>query len=313
MADKHLQVSQPLGLASVLACVIIATIRGLNPIAMKIVLRSMPPLLGAFWRISLACAGIAGYAAIRGISLRPKRHELAHLAVLALIFGVQIGTNQTGADYTSPVLLAILFNTYPISTNLISSFLVAADRLTPRRVTGLAVAFGGVAWILTARIESSALAPNPALGNGLVLAAATLLSIRMVYTRQLSLKVEYVKAVFWTLVGALPVFLVGWVTIADPMERTAQDWMTWASLAFQGLMIGCAAQLAWVYLIRRHTPGTVIAFSFITPVSGVVLSSAYFGEPVPVRLVGGLMAVLAGIALAAKRARPPAPSPQGSS
>ena len=89
--------------------------------------------------------------------------------------------------------------------------------------------------------------------------------------------------------------------------------MTWASLAFQGLMIGCAAQLAWVYLIRRHTPGTVIAFSFITPVSGVVLSSAYFGELVPIRLVGGLMAVLAGIALAAKRARPPAPSPQGAS
>ncbi len=181
------------------------------------------PFLASRYHLSQLRGAPTAVEDCSAVDAAAARCLLAHLAVLALIFGVQIGTNQTGADYTSPVLLAILFNTDPISSNLISSFLVAADRLTPRRVTGLAVAFGGVAWILTPRTESSALAPNPALGNALVLAANTLLSIRMVYTRQLSLKVEYVKAVFWTLVGALPVFLVGWVTIADPMERTAQD------------------------------------------------------------------------------------------
>ena len=299
MARKALKVSQPLGLVSVSVCVLIAVTRGLNPIAMKVVLRSMSPLAGAFWRISFATAGIAAYAAVRGIRLRPERRELLPLAVLALIFGVQIGANQFGADFTSPMLLAILFNTYPISTSLISSFTIAADKLTPRRVAGLALAFAGVAWILADRTESQ-LAPNPLLGNCLVLSAATLLSIRMVYTRQLSLKVEYVKAVFWTLIGALPVFLAGWLAIPDPMRRFDQDWSTWVALLFQGLVIGGAAQLTWVYLIRRHTPSTVIAFSFITPISGVTLSAAFFAEPVPARLVGGLAAVLAGIALAAR-------------
>ncbi|MDE0102886.1 MAG: DMT family transporter [Bryobacterales bacterium] len=303
MARQQPRVSQPLGLASVVACVLITIVRGLNPIAMKVVLLSMPPLLGAFWRISFATIGIACYAALRGIQLRPKRREVLPLTVLAVIFAVQIGANQFGADYTSPVLLAILFNSYPISTAVISSFTVAADRLTLRRVVGLAVAFAGVAWILATRTESR-LAPNPVLGNALVLTAATLLSIRMVYTRQLSLKVEYVRAVFWTLIGALPIFLAGWLVIPDPMQRTEQNWMTWTALLFQGLVIGCTAQLAWVYLIRRHTPSTVIAFSFITPISGVVLSSAYFGEAVPGRLVAGLVAVLTGIALATRHSKP---------
>lgn len=308
MAARHPENSQPLGLASILACVSIATIRGLNPVAIKVVLLSMPPLLGAFLRVAVASAGIWVFAAVQGISLRPRRGELIPLALLSVIFAVQISANQTGADFTSPVLLAILFNTYPITTNLISAVVVPEDRLNLLRATGLVIAFCGVAWVLTARTESP-LAPNPLLGNAFVLTAATLLAIRMVYTRQLALRIDYVKAVFWPLVGALPIFLLGWQAIPDYMSRADHDWRTWAALLFQGLVVGGAGQLAWVYLIRRHTPGTVIAFSFITPVSGVTLSSAYFGEALPARLVAGFCAVLLGIGLAARRARPHKPPP----
>ena len=308
MAAKHFKSSQPLGLASIFACISIATIRGLNPVAIKVVLFSMPPLLGAFLRVAIASAGIGVFAAIQGISLKPQRGELIPLALLSVIFAVQISANQTGADFTSPVLLAILFNTYPITTNLISALVVPEDRLSLRRASGLAIAFCGVAWVLTARIESP-LAPHPLLGNALVLTAATLLAVRMVYTRQLVLRIDYVKAVFWPLVGALPIFVLGWQAIPDYMPRAAHDWRTWVALLFQGLVVGGAGQLVWVYLIRRHTPGTVIAFSFITPVSGVALSSAYFGEPLPARLVAGFCAVLLGIGLAARMARPQKPAP----
>ena len=114
MAAKQLKISQPLGLGSILLCVAIATIRGVNPVAIKVVLFSMPPLLGAFLRIAVASAGIGIFAAIQGISLKPKRSELLPLTLLSIIFAVQISANQTGADFTSPVLLAILFNTYPV-------------------------------------------------------------------------------------------------------------------------------------------------------------------------------------------------------
>lgn len=311
MAAENTKISQPLGLASVLLCVAIATMRGINPVAIKVVLFSMPPLLGAFLRVAVASAGIGVFAAIQGISLKPKRSELIPLALLSFIFAVQISANQTGADFTSPVLLAILFNTYPITTNLISALFVPEDRLNLRRASGLAIAFCGVAWVLTARTDSP-LAPNPVLGNAFVLAAATLLAVRMVYTRQLALRIDYVKAVFWPLVGALPLFLLGWQAIPDYLPRADHDWRTWTALLYQGLVVGGAGQLVWVYLIRRHTPGTVIAFSFITPVSGVALSSVYFGEPLPTRLVAGFCTVLLGIGLAIRRAhpaKPPPPSP----
>jgi len=69
--------------------------------------------------------------------------------------------------------------------SLISAVVVPEDRLNLVRATGLVIAFCGVAWVFTAHTESP-LAPNPALGNALVLTAATLLAIRMVYTRPLA-------------------------------------------------------------------------------------------------------------------------------
>lgn len=312
MPAPHAKISQPLGIVSALACLIIATVRGGNPVAIKIVLRALTPMQGAFTRVAIGCVSVGLLAPWLGSSLKLKRHEIGPLALLSVLYAVQIGANQTGADFTSPLFVAILFNTYPISANLLSSLVVPEDRLTTRRVVGLAMSFCGVVWVFLSRTES-AVAPNPVLGNSLVLLGSTLLSIRMVYVRQLVLRINYVKAVFWPLVGSLPLFLMAGAVLPEHTERIPADWTTWIALLFQGIVVGGAGQLSWVYLIRRHTPGTVIAFSFLTPVSGLALSSFYFQEPVPGRLLTGFCVVLAGIALAARRVQrasePERPSP----
>ncbi len=300
MPARHAKISQPLGLVSALACLIITTVRGGNPVAIKVVLRALTPMQGAFTRVAIGCMSVGLLAPVLGRSLTLRRHEIGPLALLSVLYAVQIGANQMGADFTSPVFVAILFNTYPISANLLSSFVVPEDRLTTRRVLGLAMASCGVVWVFLSRFES-ALAPHPVLGNSLVLLGSTLLSIRMVYVRQLVLKIDYVKAVFWPLLGSLPLFLVAGAAAPEHTERIPPDWTTWIALLFQGIVVGGAGQLSWVYLIRRHTPGTVIAFSFLTPVSGLFLSSLYFHEPVPGSMLTGFCAVLAGIALAARR------------
>lgn len=305
------KVSQPIGFVSAVACLLIVIVRGGNPVAIKVVLQALSPMQGAFARVAISGAGIGIFALAQGAELKPKRSELVPLAILSVVYGLQIGANQTGADFTSPVFVAILFNTYPIITNLVSSLVVAEDRLTPRRLLGLGIAFAGVTDVFLSRPESS-LATNPLLGNSLVLAGSSLLALRVVYLRQLVLRVDYVKAVFWPLVGSLPLFLLGWTVIPDTVTRSETNLTIWLALAFQGVVVGGVGQLAWVYLIRRHTPGTVTAFSFITPVSGVALSALYFQEAVPPTLLAGFAAVLVGIALAVRRAGqapavPPAP------
>lgn len=296
MSSGRAKTVQPLGLAATLACLAIATVRGGNPVAMKIVLRSLSPMQGAFARTAVGALSVGLLTPALSGTLQPRRDELGPLALLSLLYGLQIAANQTGADYTSPVLVAILFSTYPIFANLLFSLVVPEDRLNLRRLLGLGLAFSGVTWVILARMDS-ALAPNPMLGNALVLLAAVLLSVRLVYVREVVLRVGYAKAVFWPLVGSLPVFLLGGATLPEDSHRLEPDWTIWAAILFQGAVVGGAGQLAWVFLIRRHPPGRVVAFSFLTPVSGVGLSALYFAEPVPANLLTGFAAVLAGIAL----------------
>ena len=302
-ASADRKISLPIGIVSALVCLLIVIVRGGNPVAIKVVLRSLDPMQAAFSRVLIACGGVGIFAVSRGVELRPKQSELGPLTLLSFVYALQIGAIQAGADYTSPVLVAVLFNSYPIIGNLLSSLVVPEDRLNLRRVAGLIVAFAGVVWIFQSRTES-VLASNPLLGNSLVLFGATLLASRTVYVRQLVLTVDYVKAVFWPMLGSLPLFLLGGAVLPDGAPRADTDWTIWLALLFQGVVVGGVGQLAWVYLIRRHTPGTVIAFSFLTPISGLVLTSLYFQEPVPSTLLFGFGAVLGGIALASRRAAP---------
>lgn len=303
MSKRRVKISQPLGVFSALACLLIATVRGGNPVAIKIVLRALSPMQAAFTRVAIGCVSVGLLAPLLGENLKPKRSELGILGLLSVLYALQIAANQTGTDFTSPVFAAILFNTYPIAANLLSSFVVREDRLTAKRLLGLAMAFCGVAWVFSARTESF-LAPDPLLGNTLVLLGSGVLAVRMVYIRQLTLRIDYVKAVFWPLLGSLPLYVLGGAVLPDAGGRPEADWTIWSALLFQGVIVGGAGQLAWVYLMRRHTPGTVIGFSFLTPISGLALSSIYFHEPVPARLLTGFCAVLVGIALAASRLQP---------
>lgn len=303
MSKRRVKISQPLGVVSALACLLIATVRGGNPVAIKIVLQALSPMQAAFARVAIGCVSVGLLAPLLAENLKPKRSELGILGLLSVLYALQIAANQTGTDFTSPVFAAILFNTYPIAANLLSSVVVREDRLTAKRLLGLALAFCGVAWVFSARTESF-LAPDPLLGNTLVLLGSGVLAIRMVYIRQLTLRIDYVKAVFWPLLGSLPLYVLGGAVLQDAGGRPEADWTIWSALLFQGVIVGGAGQLAWVYLMRRHTPGTVIAFSFLTPISGLVLSSIYFDEPVPARLLTGFCAVLVGIALAASRLPP---------
>ena len=303
MDDHRDETSQPIGIGSALVCLGVVVARSGNPVAIKVVLQSMSPLHGAFARVAIGCASVGILALARGVDLRPRREEMGTFALLTAIYALQISANQVGSDYTSPVMVAVLFNTYPIMANFTSSFFVPEDKLTRGRVFGLLSALGGVAWIQMARFESS-LAPNPLLGNSLILAAATLLAVRMVYLRQKILRFDYVRAVFWPLLLSLPVFLAGATVIEGAIPRVESDSRTWAALVYQGVVVGGVGQLVWTYLVRKHTPGTVIAFSFLMPVCGLALGAAYFAEPVPARLVEGLGAILVGIALASRQGRP---------
>jgi drug/metabolite transporter (DMT)-like permease len=68
-----------------------------------------------------------------------------------------------------------------------------------------------------------------------------------------------------------------------------------AAIAYQGVVVAGICFIAWAELLKRHSAGTLSMFAFLVPVTGIALSSVFFGEPLRLTLLGGGILVLAGV------------------
>jgi drug/metabolite transporter (DMT)-like permease len=294
--------AQPLGTRSAILGLLVGVVRGGNQVALKIALTALPPLWTAFGRMSISCLTVGLWSRSQGYDLMPTRDEIPKLALLGAMFTFQISILHIGADYTSPAYSVILVNVNPIMANLIAHFFVPEDRLSPLRLLGLLIAFAGVTWVFFGKPDPG-LAPNPTLGNTLMVISASMVAARTVYIQRLVQNMLPEKAVFCQMLLALPVFLVGGAFFAGVGERGPLGWQQIAAMTYQGLLVGGVGLLTWIYLLRKHTPGTVSVFSFVTPFCGVFVSAIVFGEEITPRLLSGVAAVLTGIYLVTRSGR----------
>ena len=286
--------TQPIGWTSAIIALAVCFVRGGNQVALKFGLTGFSPLWTAFLRMSVGALAVWGWGCWRGITLVPLPQERRSLLQLSALFVVQISLLHFGADYTSPAYAAVLINSNPIFANLIAHFVVAEDRLSPVRALGLVFAFAGVAAVSLGKPQAT-IAPDPTLGNFVVLASAVLVAIRLIYTQRLVQTIEPTRAVLSQMVFSLPCFLGGALWIGPSPEP---NWPAVAGLLYQGVVISAVSFMAWATLLQRHSPGSLSVFSFTVPVFGVMLSAWLFSEEVTARLVLGVLAVTGGIALA---------------
>ncbi|MGH8687646.1 MAG: DMT family transporter [Burkholderiales bacterium] len=279
-----------------LAALAIHTLWGGNPVAVKLGLVAFPPLWSGLLRFALGCLCVAAWARTMRIPLLPRRGEWRPLAAIGLLFTVQIALMNIGFSMTSAVNSAVLIAANPLFGMLFAHFLVPGDRLRPRRALGVAVAFGGVALVLTrgAGIEAGHA------GDWIVLASACLLGLRLAISGRVLRQMNEVRLTFWQMLLSLPLFLAG-ALAWEQIHWEAIGAAPVAGILYQGVVVAGLAFTVNFYLIRRYTPSVMISFNFIAPVAGVLLGAAILGEHVSASLIGGMVLVALGLALIARR------------
>ena len=285
-----------------------------NVVALKLGLETFPPFWSGFWRMLVGTLTVGAWAWVRGNSLVPGRDEWRPLLILSALFTVQIMMLNTGVDFTSPAYGIVLLNSNPVFANLLGHFFVPGDRLSARRVIGLAVAFTGVCSVFLGRPDVS-LAPYPIWGNVLVTLSALLLGARLVYTQRLVQRIDPIRPVFWQMALSLPPFLAAG-TFLEPPATQAVSSVAVAAILYQGMIIAGLCFVVWTTLLQHHSPGSLSMFTFAAPFFGIVFSSVFYGEAMTARLWLGVAAVTAGILLATMRRRtalipPPVAGPRG--
>jgi drug/metabolite transporter (DMT)-like permease len=290
------------GLSAILTAIAVSVLWGGNIVSIRVGVDSIPPLWSAFWRMLLGVIFVGVWARHRGVGFWPTPAEWRPLFWLGVLFTVQIGLLNSAAALTSPAYGVVILNAYAVFSNLTGHFFCKhlEEPLTAARVMGLGLALAGVT-VLAVGQRASTLAPDPLLGNALMILSSALLGFRQVYTRSLVQTIHPTRAVVWQMAWSVPLFLlVAW--LSEPPVLREVTWQAVAAISYQGIVVAGLCFILWAQLLQRYPAGALSMYAFLVPVSGIALSAWIFGEPLRPTLLAGGALVLAGLYVVARTA-----------
>lgn len=297
-APARLAATRPLTWKVGLFALLISFFWSGNIVSIKFGLATIPPFWSAFWRMAVGALAVSAWAWLMRKPFWLERGQLRDFLLLGAMFTAQIAIFNLAVFYTSPAYAVILLNTNPVMVNLLSHHFVKADRLSASRLLGLAIAFGGISYVMFGHPDAS-LAPNPMLGNPLMLVSSFLLALRIVYTQRMVRRVGAYRPVIWQMVLSLPGFLALALAFEEPLLQPL-SYEPVLAILYQAIVVAGFCFVSWTSLLRIYSAGNLAMYTFSVPIFGIFLAAALFDEQITGRLLVGAVAVAAGIAIVTK-------------
>lgn len=279
--------------------VVFSLVLAVNQVAIKLSNEGFQPVFSAGVRSLLAVGfvwlGARAFGRRAGLDPAYLRPGL----LVGAVFTVEFVFLFLALDLTSVTRAVIIFYSMPLWLALAAHLFIPGERIGPAKAAGLALAFGGVAWVL---LDRDAGAGGSLAGDLCALGAALSwggIALCARLTRLKELRPE--AQLFWQ-VTVSAVALLALAPAFGPLLRDPQP-IHAASLLFQSAVVVSGGFLAWFWLLTVYPAAAVASFSFLTPVISVALAAALLGEPVGPAVIGALGLVAAGLWLINRPAR----------
>ncbi|MEM7499576.1 MAG: DMT family transporter [Pseudomonadota bacterium] len=267
----------------------------------KILVTSSPPFAISAIRFLVAGAIAGGIALALGQRLPKGRAAWRAILLLGLCQNtLYLGLFFTAMTKIPAGLAAIIASAMPLVVAAAAPA-VLGERVGRAKALGLALGFGGVVWIMGARISGGIDLFGIALAvtGTLALAVATLTVKRGDFGTGLLMVVACQMAVGG--LGCIPLALA--FEDVTAWEWTAENTPELATaFTYAVLFPGIVATLLWFVLVKRVSAAGASTFHFLNPVFGVAFAYVLLAEPVSGSDALGVAAVAAGI-LIVNRAR----------
>jgi drug/metabolite transporter (DMT)-like permease len=197
-----------------------------------------------------------------------------------------------GALHIPSGLISVIFGLSPLVTGVFAALWLSERTLTPIRLTGLALALGGL-WLIFGQ-------PWPGdgratLGTAAVLAGMTMQALGLVWIKRLNVRISSLAITTGSLGVATPLFLLAWV-VADaarlPPDMTPR---ALAAIVYLGVFGSVAGFTLYYYVIKHLDAGRVALITLVTPVAALLLGQTLNAEFIPARGWAGIVLIGAGL------------------
>jgi O-acetylserine/cysteine efflux transporter len=267
----------------------VVAVWGTNFVVIKLALGTLPPLLFAALRFTLAFLPAAFFIRRPAVRWQP-------LAA----YGLLIGAGQFGILYVamgrdiSPGLASLVIQTQVFFT-IVLAIVLAGERVRGYQWLALALAAAGIA-VIAAHTDAT----TTALGLALVLLAALSWACGN-HVARASGRVDMLGYVVWSSVFAVPPLALASLLFEGPaaigQALQGADAGVWAAVLWQSVGNTLFGYAVWGWLLARHEAAQVAPLALLVPVFGMATSALALGEPLPAWKLGAAALVLGGLAL----------------
>jgi drug/metabolite transporter (DMT)-like permease len=286
-----------LDLGAIALTLFMSSIWGGNTIAVKLGLEDAPPMRLAWMRFLLAGGSVFVWARISKAPLRVERGERYILAVIGVLFVIQIAMFNWGTYLTTAGHVGVLLNVYPVHVIVLAHFFVPDDRLTARRFFAVLAAYAGAVLVFVPQVHGIR---ATLLGDLIISASGVVLAVRTIILNRALRRVNQTKLLLDQVVLGVPAFfLLDLLTEGHiPTHYTGRLGL---SLLYQGILSSGFNFIVNLWLLKQYQPSALAPFFLSTPIFGVLLSWWILGEPLTPYLFAGAILVAVGIGVGSLR------------
>jgi drug/metabolite transporter (DMT)-like permease len=297
MSSQEMPISsagRPLSSGAIALMLMLCLSWGFNQIAIKLVLPDIPPMLQGMIRSAGALPLLLLIARLRGVKMFAADGTLGAGLFAGLLFGVEFVLIFRGLLLTSASRAVVFLYTAPFFVAL-GSYQFLGERLRASQWGGLALSFAGVA--LAIGVPQPNVDANVLLGDLLIVGGGALWAATTLVVKATPLlKAPPEKALGYQVALSIPILgLVAWIS-GETLTRVPGP-LALSLMAYQAFWVVGLTFLLWFGLVKTYSASKLSAFTFITPLFGVVASYFILHDTLTQAFGAAALLVIAGLYL----------------
>ena len=289
-----LSAERPLPPRAIALMLLLCVSWGFNQVAVKLALPDIPPLWQGLIRSLGALPVLLLIARFRGTKLFARDGTLRAGLLLGVIFGIEFVMIFRGLALTSASRAVVFLYTAPFFVAL-GSYRFLGERLRFAQWAGLALSFAGVALAIgvpQADVDANVLWGDILIVGGGALWAATTLTVKATRLRHAPAE----KSLIYQVTLSIPILALAAFVSGETVTRLP-GLLALSLMVYQTVWVVGLTFLLWWVLVKTYSASKLSAFTFITPLFGVVASYFILHDTLTPVFGAAALLVIAGLYL----------------
>jgi drug/metabolite transporter (DMT)-like permease len=287
--------ARPLDARAISIVVLLCLTWGFNQVATKLAMPDIPPLTQAAIRSAGGTVLVTVWALWRGEPLLRRDRTLMPGIITGVLFGLEFLCIFRGLVWTTAVRAVLFIYLAPFFVVIGARWFLPADRFDWSQWLGLLLSFAGM--VIAFGLPTPSADPHQIVGDVMMVAAAIFWAATTLVVKASRLQqAPFAKTLLYQLVISIPI-LAGAAWMFGERMMSHPSTLAVASVIYQTLWVAGITFLMWFALVQRYSASRLSAFTFLTPLFGVVGGHLVLGEPLSVGFGIAVLFVACGLVL----------------